>query len=435
MVSCENLKIYLILGYHAKNLFNLWLKHVPRLFSYVKKQKTLLDFRTNMEQPITMKALADLYDLLDPNKKTNLQLSTSGTPKECRVGEPLSGQRVMVPITTKAFFVGILDPNKLLRNKENEEAKVEGGGSLDCTSEYVLVNLGKNYLVDMDRQAAADFVWRKMERNLVNEKVIERTVQKPKAEADKFKIAKGFLNKKKRSGVLKKRLEPIEEQGKVKIGKDKSELMSEPDHSVHPFFEIREEFDPYGTEIRSEAIDLTKELAMLKAKVEEESLKNCNGEGIDEPDPILPSDDKYSKIVSRLEQLALEEEEYNKNRSINEKSSKKLQSKEWNKGFLQAKKSCLPQQPPNKKEYESTKSASKPSIVEQKSQPKSNNSTTNAGVVEKIDLSKSNDFRLNSCLVAQTNISKSKDTTSEPRAEGQKKLSRFASQRLAKKQF
>lgn len=122
-----------------------------------------------------------------------------------------------------------------------------------------------------------------------------------------------------------------------------------PLHSIPTYFEIREELDDHGKEIRGEAVDVSKQLRLLgrindaAANSDQESLStSIEDSGETRLEEVKPSDDKpkilsdneYGALVTRLDQLAMMEEEADGNKILNSSSSRKLQSKGWSKGFL-----------------------------------------------------------------------------------------------------
>jgi hypothetical protein len=111
-----------------------------------------------------------------------------------------------------------------------------------------------------------------------------------------------------------------------------------------PFFEIREELDDDGREVTSEAVNVAKELEYLQKKEGKSPVLVVPVAGDDVSDlpevhePLRPvSKDEYETISARLEELARLEEQADSAKAENIKSSTKLQSKGWGKGFLNAK--------------------------------------------------------------------------------------------------
>lgn len=207
------------------------------------------------------------------------------------LNEPLTGKSVMVPMTTRAFFKGTLRPTMDAATQQEEQ---------------VLVRMGEENLVEMDRYEARDF--------------------------------------------FNKRSELLREQKTVPIS---SPPAAKPDSTTPttqptglPFFEIREEYDDQGREVRGEAINVMKELEYLQKKESGEgvgkstrSMYNESALPVQESQedierPKMVSDQEYSRLSSRLDELARMEEEADVKRKSNQISAKKLQSKGWTKGFL-----------------------------------------------------------------------------------------------------
>lgn len=191
---------------------------------------------------------------------------------------PLTEKQVMVPITTKAFFAGRLKPT--LRNEQ----------------EQVLIKMAGANFVELDRSQAIGYLERQIES------------RSPKTTA--------------------------------KYGKESAEERSVP---ALPFFEIREELDVDGREVRAEAVNVVKELEYLQKKEGKIAaiVPMAGGSSeppeLDEPDRVSVSNVEYELLSARLEELARLEEQAESAKAENIKSSTKLQSKGWAKGFLNAK--------------------------------------------------------------------------------------------------
>jgi hypothetical protein len=191
---------------------------------------------------------------------------------------PLTGRQIMVPLTTKAFFPGRLTPT--LRHEQ----------------EQVLVRMAGTNLVELDRSQAVDYLERRIDS------MSSRTIPTAKA--------------------------------------------TNTPHTELPFFEIREELDDDGREVKSEAVNVAKELEYLQKKVGKSHVvvpTSTAGDDVSDvsvevdrpPRPL--SHDEYEAVSARLEELARLEEHAESARAENIKSSKKLQSSGWGRGFLNAK--------------------------------------------------------------------------------------------------
>jgi len=231
-----------------------------------------------------------------------------------------------------------------MRKKEKEES--------------VLLKLGKDYYAQVSKTKACDLLARRMEKIVLpdtndNSGKMTSTVAKTK--------------KKKKKPVQKDaKPAPIPPTNNL----PKKEVVEEEAEPSLPFFEIREHFDQDGNEIRTETINMTNELKHLKQKIQQQAKQKGNDDDEDDKEVAKVSqsvhdeledmmqsmntsmtttndtieadsskineeeEEKYKKISSRLEELMKLEEEDNKKKKSNIKSSKKLQSKGWNKGFL-----------------------------------------------------------------------------------------------------
>jgi prefoldin subunit 5 len=225
--------------------------------------------------------------------------------------DPLTDKHVMVPLTRKAFFSGKLAP------------EVDSNGK-----EQVLLKLSKEHYVTLERREAANVLERRME-----------------SFAASTKTAK------------KKSLALADERASAKVE------ATEDTTSALAFFEIREELDSEGKEVKSEAVNVVQELEYLQ-KREDEALNSVtripasivvggNGTHVTddfEPNPRI-SEDAFDKLSSRLDELARLEEESVVNKKENQRSANQLQGSGWSKGFLNAnpaKKKSTPGKVPTK---------------------------------------------------------------------------------------
>lgn len=117
--------------------------------------------------------------------------------------------------------------------------------------------------------------------------------------------------------------------------------------NVLPYFEIREEIDATGKEVKAEAVNVTQHLEYLRQHpemVQEESLPPPVTASSDEPGEEIPvsnlkslSDGEYDALSARLEELArLEETEMEEPvpKVMKKSNSKTTRSSGWSKGFL-----------------------------------------------------------------------------------------------------
>ena len=198
-----------------------------------------------------------------------------------RIKLPLTGQRVMIPITTCAFFEGDLQPP--LQNRK---------------SEVLCMNLGQGYMADMTRDKGQELLQRRIQTyqqliqkatNTKNKGPTNHTNETSKSiiqptKSSSFQIKKGFLQsnptpkKKKKTTTTKQTIEtttstkqkshnhPSNIQSQINpdfVGKD-------PTTPILPYIEIREEYDDNGNQITSKAIDMSQELKTLKQKIQQQ---------------------------------------------------------------------------------------------------------------------------------------------------------------------
>ena len=246
--------------------------------------------------------------------------------------QTLTNRKVMIPITTKAFFEGELQPT--IRQNNTDRSKDE---------EQVMMNIGQGYLADMTIDEATSVIDRRLKalRCISKEKV---------KKGKKLALKKGFLQQKQSKPAIKK-----------------STAQPNPSMSALPFMEIREEYDEDGNEITSETMNISKVLHNVKNEIKnkqgrEESkneMLNALLQGVsntsdihdnDETDIQVNYDDDddddaneeqevpkarpYKEISARLDELIRIEEEAELNKKANRKSAKKLQGTGWKKGFL-----------------------------------------------------------------------------------------------------
>lgn len=107
--------------------------------------------------------------------------------------------------------------------------------------------------------------------------------------------------------------------------------------AVPQFYEIREQIDDHGNEIKGEAIGVTKQLELVYPTDADDVSTEMEVEDMMVTKPLKPvSDQEYAALVTRMDELARLEEQDAANRKDNQASSKKIQSKGWSKGFLNA---------------------------------------------------------------------------------------------------
>lgn len=207
---------------------------------------------------------------------------------------PLTDRQVLIPFGKKAFFPGKLAPTRISGVDEGDHDKDE---------ECVMVRLDDGELSEMTRQQARDHI---------------------QGDIDAL--------------LRKKRTKPASVRETAPPPK--------PNDNPPSFFDIREEIDDDGKEVRGEVVDISKPLGYIEKQESggdfarrPMSTHDEGGDGFVESEEMatLPSDEDYKVLSDRLDELAKLEEEAEKSRSRNQKSSKKLQSKGWSSGFLNKK--------------------------------------------------------------------------------------------------
>jgi len=209
---------------------------------------------------------------------------------------PLSERTVLVPVGSKAFFPGTLQPT------------VDSSGQ-----ERVVVRLQDGSEKDMSRQEALDILQREIDGKEARKQPSKKVEMKPS---------------------------PSPQSASSSTDRTDSSL---------PYFEIREQLDESGKTISGEAVNVTQQLEYLENNGETKSAvadsvpraknEEAHGETIPEetyaPKPL--SDQEYESLSARLEELACLEEEADQQKASNKKSARQLQSRGWSKGFLNSK--------------------------------------------------------------------------------------------------
>ncbi|KAK1741848.1 hypothetical protein QTG54_007421 [Skeletonema marinoi] len=295
------------------------------------------------KDPLSLDELRKIKSLIDVAK-------VSGASKQATSCQPLTGRRVMVPITSKAFFEGVLQP----------PIKDSGSSSsVTAAEEQIVINIGGGQLKEMTRVQACAYLDKQL--NVLDKSNTSKT-KKTKAKSTALK--KGFLNNTKSKASDKK---PASSQNKATISK---EILSS-EEAMFPLMEIREECDIRGNIVNAEVINMSNTMKRIDDRLKNEgdiaeagegaeigklladTLKESEADittGLDkiklkeeqadnnvEPTQETPvSNEDYEAILQRLEELELLEEEDAKSKKVNKTSSKRLQSGGWSKGFLNA---------------------------------------------------------------------------------------------------
>lgn len=290
------------------------------------------------QYPLSPSELKEIRSLIGRAKEDGVTSTTSSSSSN----EPLAGRRVMIPVTSRAFFEGVLQP---FTTSDGDAAT-----NINAMKERVVVNVGDGKLVELTRLEASEY-FEKQQMDKVIEAVEEHKASKQSS--------------------LKKPQIPTSKPNNsaVAVNTDFVE-----DH-MFPFMEIREECDSDGNILRSEIINVSNQMKRLDdtlkqasgksegdgkqlgdilaqtlkdgesdivsnvndAMDEEYSTTEASAETTAQP-TMTVSDAEYASLCSRLEELERLEEEDAKSKISNTKNSKRLQSKGWSKGFLNPKK-------------------------------------------------------------------------------------------------
>jgi len=297
------------------------------------------DIRQNALSSDELRKIRSLIDVA----KGGTSKQTASSQTSC---QPLTGRRVMVPVTSKAFFEGVLQP----------PAKDSGSAA----DEQIVVNIGGGKIKEMTRVEACTYLEK---QQVVLDKSTANKTSKSKPTNTSFK--KGFLNNSKSKTSVKKSMGP---QNKTAVNQD---LLSQ--EAMFPLMEIREECDVRGNIVNSEVINMSNTLRRIDDRLKNEGdIDQADGDGeklrkllagtlqeseaaitteLDtftleedqavkdavDPTKLTPvSDEDYEVILQRLEELERLEEEDTKSKKVNKTSSTRLQSSGWSKGFLNA---------------------------------------------------------------------------------------------------
>ena len=231
---------------------------------------------------------------------------------------PVSGRQVMIPLTSKAFVIGSLQPE------------------IDSSGDETLYIRGSD-------QGSREY-------KAIPRKVLYETLErekKLKKEPSKKKLPQAAKVEKKRkpeagnpaaaSSTKKEQIPPRETQ-------------TPSAGTSLPFFEIKEEIDGSGRVLRSETVNVTKQLELVANELQDphgESKDAMDGtepehdavismdyveDELDNKQPVTDQD--FEALSTRLDELARLEEEAEAKSAENLSSAIKLQGKSWSKGFL-----------------------------------------------------------------------------------------------------
>lgn len=263
---------------------------------------------------------------------------------------PLTNRQVLVPFGSKAFFPGRLTPTTTsLVESSNGSGSGSGSGVVAAT-------------MDVD------------EASKLQERVVVRCLEDGTEKEVNRLQALDYLQKEiddaappKRISALKTTMtQAAKQRAPNKATRTSLAKNDDPEEAagpnVLPYFEIREELDDSGAEVRAEAINVSKHLEYLKQAAEGDNegdaasspaatvLPVSEKEIANEKDEFIQipvaddtkrslSETEYVALAARLEQLVLLEEQVESEKAGNFKSSKTLQSSGWSKGFFNKKQS------------------------------------------------------------------------------------------------
>jgi len=245
----------------------------------------------------------------------------------------------------------------------------------DCMDEQIIVKNGKGKLVEMTRRDAAELF---KAQSTTTQKSTSKS--KVPAQPKKSAIREGKIRR------ASQEQQQASTQNNIVLPPNTAN-----DSSVFPLMEIRETCDETGNIINSEVVNMSntmkrfednidagntdnnekdgKQFGELLAKTLKEGEKDITTydegfvhvEAAATPTPgksTIPkeriSDKEYKSIYSRLEELERLEEEDMKSKAENAKSSKRLQSSGWSKGFLNKTKKSRGKSPATQKREESS---------------------------------------------------------------------------------
>jgi hypothetical protein len=256
---------------------------------------------------------------------------------------PLQGRPVLVPFGSQAFFEGTLNPMGQELHTGGEKSVGEGDhqvGVVDREREYVVL---KNYGRDKKEGCTELRLTREEARDLLQSErdLLTRTsARQPKAGTRPSLPARAVTVTASPSGDTE--TEPSSSSTQLSETTDNNPL----------FFDIREELDASGNEIRSEAINVSKQLELLESESsaggrpatdgyilkptsdDVSQLKGSANTNSSTAQPRPMSDAEYDKLATRLDELARLEEQSDQSKVANMASRKRLQGGSWSKGFL-----------------------------------------------------------------------------------------------------
>jgi len=246
----------------------------------------------------------------------------------------------------------------------------------DCMDEQIIVKNGKGNLVEMTRRDAAELF-------KVQSTTTQKSTSKSKVPAQPKKSAI-------REGKIRRASQEQQQastQNNIAFPPNTAN-----DSSIFPLMEIRETCDETGNIINSEVVNMSNTMKRLEDNIDAGNTTNNSEKDGKQFGELLAktlkegeedittydegfvhveaaatsttgkaaipkeriSDKEYKSIYSRLEELERLEEEDMKSKAENAKSSKRLQSSGWSKGFLNKTKKSRGKSPATQKREESS---------------------------------------------------------------------------------
>ena len=251
----------------------------------------------------------------------------------------LTGRSVLVPFGKKAFFPGSLTPTTTIGGEEE-----------------VVVVLNNNRDGVTQQEMTRSRAFQSLQKELDEQWKTGMRKEKPTT-ADSTAS----------SSDTTPSHAPTQRQVSGKDSNSKSAPAITP-----PYFEIREELDDSGKEVRAETIDVSRQLEYLRhpgatPPVGATTTTRPSQQAVEEipvadDTPKVLSNQEYDALSARLEELAMLEQVSENEKAANLASSKKLRSGGWSKGFFNKKPKKAPEKAPPTRVVEaklSTKQAAK----------------------------------------------------------------------------
>jgi hypothetical protein len=307
--------------------------------------------------------------------------------------QPLQGRPVLVPFGTQAFLEGTLDPRghrpPLLEPSSceapSEATRIgerDGSGSGDSAGdeEYVIIRTESRQNEDgeeeedrtVTRQQAKEYFEAEMVALLraTNQRRHVGYVAHTTGENTKQRHKEGSATQ---QPATAKPRPPVTSHSSTPAMDASAPASGDAEEPTPAFFEIREELDEHGQEVRAEAVDVSRQLAMLESDASgnvattttrrpdngryvetaatDTTMHDLTGAARETQSKKVISDTEYERLSARLDELALLEEQAESNKEVNTASRTGLQGGGWSSGFLNTsnkkKKNAKSKKPPN----------------------------------------------------------------------------------------